>query len=74
MYWVEVPFRGGTLDIRVTADHGWERDTDAHDVEWEPEGMTADEYNALGVTDAEEQLIYDEIYKASYDGAGQFDD
>jgi len=74
MYWVQVPFRGDFLDVRVTHDGGWESDTNAHDVEWEVEGMTGDEYNALNVTDAEEQLIYDEIYKASYDGAGRYDD
>lgn len=74
MYHVQVPFRGDFLDVKVTRDYGWESDTNAHEVEWEVDGMTGDEYNALNVTSEEEELIYDMIYQASADGAGQYDD
>lgn len=57
-----VKLRGQDLEIEITHDGGYEPDTNAHEVEYEPRSITVEEYNAMGVTAEEEMSIYDQIY------------
>lgn len=67
---VSVKFRGEDWDVEITHDGGYESDTNAHDLEWQFTGMTAEEYDALKITDEEETEILTQLYQISYEGYG----
>lgn len=56
---VSIKFRGEDVDIEIVADHGYEPDTGAHDLEWRFVGGHVDELTA-----AEEQAIMEQLYEA----------
>lgn len=59
-----VTLRGEPRDVVVDRDHGYEPDTNAHEIEWHFEGLTPDEHDALALTDAEEDSIYQQLAAA----------
>ena len=60
--YMTVSVRGIELEIKITHDHGYEPDTGAHEIEWEPISLSVEEYNALNITVKEEGEIYNQIY------------
>lgn len=68
-----VQFRGESVDVEVTHDGGYEWDTNAHDIDWHFYGLTAEQYDALKVTDAEEADIYRQLCESSNDRADYYD-
>lgn len=64
---VGVNFRGEERDVEIDHDHGYEADTNVHEIEWHFVGLSPDEHNALNMTDAEEQAIYDKLAEVSRD-------
>lgn len=52
---VKVPFRGQTVDVVIDVDGGYERDTNAHVIEWHFADATLD---ASSRTLEEEQAVY----------------
>lgn len=60
-----VQFRGREVEVVVDFDGGYEPDTNAHVIEWHFEGLTPEEHEALGVTDEEDQQIYEQLSRRS---------
>lgn len=60
-----VKFRGEDHDVEVTHDGGYEYDTNCHVIEWQFCGLTPAEYDALKITDEEEQSIYEQLAEVS---------
>ena len=58
---VSVDFRGEKMDVVIDHDGGWEPDTNAHEIEWHFFGLTAEQHDALNITDEEQQKIYDTL-------------
>lgn len=68
-----VKFRGEDRDITLDSNGGYESDTNAHVIEWHFTGLSADEYDALKITDEEEQSIYEQLIEASYERAASYE-
>lgn len=66
MYTIEL--RGVEYDAVIDVNGGYEPDTNAHEIEWHFEGMTPVEHDALGLTDEEEQSIYEQLAEALSEG------
>jgi len=66
---VSVKFRGAEHDVEIDADHGYESDTNAHVIEWHFVGLSADDHEALKLTDDEENAIHLQLaeYSEEYD-------
>jgi broad-specificity NMP kinase len=62
-----VKFRGEDVDVEIDHDGGYESDTNCHVIEWHFCGKTPAEHEALAVTEAEEQAIYEQLVERSYD-------
>lgn len=67
-----VKFRGGDWDVEVDYDSGYDPETGSHEIEWHFYELTTKENAALKITDAEEQLVYEQL--AQYDGGWQPED
>lgn len=65
-----VNFRGESVDVIVSKDGGYEADTNAHVIEWHFYGLTPEQHDALNITEAEEQSIFDQLAQWSYDQHG----
>lgn len=63
---VDVTFRGDPHEVVVDL-YADDPETNGCEIEWHFDGVTPDEYEALAVTDAEEQAIVDEIHRAAWD-------
>lgn len=66
-----IKFRGAEHDVEFT-DHGYEPDTNAHDIDWR---FLEDSLNETDLSDADLQAIYDQLYEIArereyYDGDG----
>jgi len=59
---ISVNVRGQQFDVEITRDHGYEPDTNAHEVEWEFVDMGRALQSTL--TDAEINLVMSQIYDA----------
>lgn len=63
---VSVTFRGEEVDVGIDHDGGYESDTNCHVIEWHFYGKTPEEHDALNITDAEEQAIYEALVERSW--------
>ncbi len=61
---VMVRFRGETWAVRIDRDWGHDPETNSHEIDWHFDGMTPEHHDALAITDAEEQDLYEQIYQA----------
>lgn len=61
MRFVVIQFRGEDMDVTIDHDGGWETDTNAHEIEWHFTGLTAEQHDALNITDEENDAIYCEL-------------
>lgn len=55
---VSVQFRGEERDVEIDHDHGFEPDTNAHEIEWHFYGLTPEQHAALEMTTEEEEAIF----------------
>lgn len=69
-----VDFRGEECDVEVDHDGGYEPDTNAHEIEWHFFGLSPEQHEALNLTEAEEQSIYDQLCESSDDSLRCDDD
>lgn len=53
-----VVLRGEEISITIDRDSGYEWDTGAHDIEWHFTDLSAEEHEALQLTQEEEDAIY----------------
>jgi hypothetical protein len=65
-----VKFRGQEVEVEVDHDEGYDPDTGSHDIEWHFADMTFEEVEALKVTDAESESIYQQLVEFSRDDEG----
>ena len=56
-----ITFRGDDWDVEIDHDGGYEPDTNVHVIEWHFFGLTAEEHDALQLTDEEEQNICSQL-------------
>ncbi len=70
LYWLEsgarmndvcIQFRGHECWVIIDFDGGYEPDTNAHVIEWHFDGLTAEQHDALNMTDEEDQAIYEQL-------------
>lgn len=62
----EVMFRGELREVTID-DVTDEPDVNAYGIEWHFTGMSADENNALGITDAEDDQIVEQLWPVVHD-------
>lgn len=67
MRYTTVEFRGERCEVVIDKDHGYESDTNAHEIEWHFDGVSPEEHEALQLTDLEEDSIY---YQLTLDRSG----
>ena len=59
-----IEVRGVEHDAMIDVDGGYEPDTNAHEIEWHFEDLTPAEYDALELTEDEEQGIHEQLIAA----------
>lgn len=59
-----ITFRGAEHDVEFT-DHGYEPDTNAHDIDWR---FVEGALNEIDLSDDDLQAIYDQLYEIVNEG------
>ncbi|HVK82358.1 MAG TPA: hypothetical protein VM915_17295 [Verrucomicrobiae bacterium] len=64
-----ITFRGEEREVEYK-DYGYESDTNAQVIEWKFADLTPEQHDALKITEAEEQAIFETLSQNSYETAG----
>lgn len=66
---ITVQFRGEAVNAVIDSDSGYDPETNTRELDWHFElnfrALTPDEHDALKLTDAEEQAIYEQLCLAN---------